>query len=63
MRPLVKAFNVGADVEAANLQDPGQQLPPEYITRAQLNSRSRFARWWFLFDNRFVSIFLWEIEF
>jgi len=52
MRPLVKAFNVGAEEEAANLQDPGQQLPPEYITRAQLNSRSRFARWWFLFDNK-----------
>jgi len=54
MRPLVKAFDVGADEEAANLQDPSQQLPPEYITRAQLNSRSRFAQLWFLFDNNFL---------
>jgi len=51
VKPMVKAFNVGASEEKANIQDPGQQLPAEYITRAQLNARSRFARWWFLFDN------------
>jgi len=51
MKPIVKAFHVGATEDKANIQDPGQQLPPEYITRAQLNTRSRFARWWFLFDN------------
>jgi len=51
MKPIVKAFHVGASEDKANIQDPGQQLPQEYITRAQLNTRSRFARWWFLFDN------------
>ena len=54
MKPLVKAFHVGASEQKANLQDPGLQLPPEYITRSQLNTRSRLARWWFLVDNKFV---------
>ena len=60
MRPIVKSFNVGAKEEAANIQDPGLQLPPEYITKAQLQSRSRFAQWWFKFDNKFVFIHLFD---
>jgi len=53
-RPIVVKLDVKSKEAAANQQDPGHQLPPEYITRAQLNERSRFARWWFLVDNKFL---------
>ena len=51
-RPIVKSLNVGSQEAAANLQDPGHALPAEYITRAELNSRSTVARLWFLLDNK-----------
>ena len=53
-RPIVLALNVKSTETAANLQDPGHTLPPEFITRAQLNERSVLARWWFLLDNKFL---------
>ena len=53
-RPIVLALHVKSTETAANLQDPGHTLPPEYITRAQLNERSALARWWFLLDNKFL---------
>jgi len=53
-RPIVVKLNVKSPEAAANQQDPGHQLPPEYITRAQLNERSKFARWWFNVDNKFL---------
>lgn len=53
-RPIVLALNVKSTETAANLQDPGHTLPPEFITRAQLNERSALARWWFLLDNKFL---------
>ena len=53
-RPIVVRLNVKSQESAANLQDPGHTLPPEYITRAQLNERSAVARWWFIVDNKFL---------
>jgi len=53
-RPIVAKLNVKAPEAAANQQDPGHTLPPEYITRAQLNERSKFARWWFIVDNKYL---------
>jgi len=53
-RPIVIKLDVKSKEAAANQQDPGHTLPPEYITRAQLNERSKFARWWFLIDNKFL---------
>jgi len=53
-RPIVLRLNVKSTETAANLQDPGHSLPPEYITRAQLNQRSALARWWFIVDNKFL---------
>jgi len=53
-RPIVVRLNVKSTESAANLQDPGHTLPPEYITRAQLNERSAVARWWFIVDNKYL---------
>jgi len=53
-RPIVVRLNVKSTESAANLQDPGHSLPPEYITRAQLNQRSAVARAWFIVDNKFL---------
>jgi len=53
-RPIVVRLNVKSTESAANLQDPGHTLPPEYITRAQLKQRSAVARWWFVVDNKYL---------
>jgi len=50
-KPIVEALEVGAEESKVYVEDPSNTLPPEYIPRSRIEERSKFAQWWFYFDN------------